>query len=188
MGCGGAKRSTEKQVVQIGVTGSKSLPVSKRKPTVVGDFHCGVCGLTLKNRRPDYYHNCQGPRPIAYQQERLAKCNECKFNVGDVCQVYKGMHPERDAIISIGVTMSFAACPIGQWDRKQIDCPSCSCRLFDANGVTSCKYCGWALDNKPKPQASIESQVVAFLKQCGDSKRVIEEAIQKHPDFIQWAK
>ena len=62
--------------------------IIKRGPspgcTRVQDFHCPVCGLTLKNRGPNYHHRCPG-KPV--HVENLAYENPPERPVKMTCDV-----------------------------------------------------------------------------------------------------
>lgn len=112
-------------------------------PIDSGDFHCGDCGLTLRYRDRTYHHRCRGQIPIEYQQERQALCDGCMFASNNgVCIEFQSRHPTKPAVISVGVRMARAACPIGLWPKLEADCPSCGRNNFSATGLVSCRYCG----------------------------------------------
>lgn len=49
---------------------------------------------------------------------RLDCCNSCPHNVNDVCLECKLIHPDKDCLISVGVTMTDAHCPLGLWQQQ----------------------------------------------------------------------
>ena len=183
MGCGGAKRAAPNQIVQIGVV---KKPKRSRELPKVGDFHCGECGLTLHKRVDGYYHKCPGPRSIAYQEARRKKCETCDHNLDGMCVETKKLHPDRDALIEIGVRMAFAACPIGEWGKTQISCPNCDSPLFDASGVTACRYCGWREVKRLRYTLNIDKNVIDFLRESGNDTAAIESVFQNSEAFKEW--
>lgn len=136
MGCGG--RSATTQLVQIS---AKPMPAKQR---VLGqDFHCPDCGLTLKKRKPGYFHVCPGERRIEYQELRRSKCDQCEHAKENVCVKYQEIHPDRDCFIDTGVKIPWAACPERKWSRVMVQCVQCGRTVFNADGVRDCTYCGW---------------------------------------------
>ena len=106
------------------------------------DGHCPDCGLILWRREKDYFHRCPGSHPVPYQQERQAICNQCPHNVDDICVEYHALHPDRDCVISVGVEIPYAACPLGKWPAVQHDCLHCGRRTFSLTGIDHCRWCG----------------------------------------------
>lgn len=50
--------------------------------------------------------------------ERLDYCNNCPQAINDVCMECKILHPDRDCLISVGVQMIDAHCPLGLWQQE----------------------------------------------------------------------
>jgi hypothetical protein len=49
---------------------------------------------------------------------RLDYCNNCVYNVNNVCSKCKTIHPTKDCFIDIGVTMVDSHCPLGLWQQQ----------------------------------------------------------------------
>jgi hypothetical protein len=138
MPCPGSKRSlpSSHQVVQI--TTQRAVPAKPARLAVI-DHHCDVCGYT----GPHAKHVCKGPRPIGWQKTRESMCSRCKkYNQDGVCVLYKSQHPDRDAVISVGIQMPYAACPAGLWPRVEWTCDQCGSVTFREQGVNACQGCG----------------------------------------------
>lgn len=64
------------------------------------------------------------------------------MNQNDVCAEYKRLYPDRDCVISVGIKMPHAACPLGKWPAVGSHCTKCVSFNFSADGVNGCDYCG----------------------------------------------
>ena len=151
MACGGARRPKPDQVVQIAA--KRSEPAKPPRLAVI-DHHCDVCGY----HGPHEKHVCKGPRPISWQVSRQSMCGRCQYNTDDVCTLYKSQHPDRDAVISIGVTMPYAACPAGLWPRVEWTCDKCGSVTFREQGIEKCQGCG------AKPPHNVSLPYIVKLK------------------------
>lgn len=139
MGCG----NRPKQLVTLQGPQSKgTTKKSQRQPPISEDFHCPTCGLTLPRREQGRKHRCIGKRKVPYQQKRLTDCLSCPYNQDDVCTKQKQLYPEKPCKVSVGVTIPFARCPIGKWEKVHVRCNNCNRLNFKEEGVDKCKYCG----------------------------------------------
>jgi ribosomal protein L37E len=77
------------------------------------------------------------------------------MNEAGVCVEYKRQHPDRDCQVSVGIKIAYAACPIGQWGRRMIECPDCSRVLFEPDREpAACSYCGWPNKKRAATEAT----------------------------------
>jgi hypothetical protein len=141
MPCGGSKPRlpVNGTVVQITAKRERKEPA---KPKLI-DYHCDVCGYSGASKK----HTCK-PKPIAWQETRARICKRCPYDVDDVCTLYKSQHPDRDALVSIGVTIPYAKCPAGLWNRVELTCEKCQSVTYSESGVDRCKVCRWQPHNK----------------------------------------
>jgi rRNA maturation protein Nop10 len=138
MACG-SRKPAPNQIVQINAPiMARASKVAKIAKPVAIDHHCEVCGYVGKQRR----HTCPGGKPIAYQFDRLSKCNVCSYREGRICTLYKSKHPDRDCDIDVGVMIPEAYCPAGMWERVLYKCDKCKAVTFNENGLSSCPKCG----------------------------------------------
>lgn len=59
--------------------------------------------------------------PESVRVSRKAECDVCINNVDDVCVTFKEMHPDRDCVVSVGITMPRAACPLRKWSAYSVE-------------------------------------------------------------------
>lgn len=114
---------------------------SKSTLPVVGDFHCGECGLTLHKRTPNFKHVCTPSKAPTYQNSRTKTCETCRHNLDGVCQSFKRIHPDRECLINIGVKIARAECPEKRWLKMERDCQKCGATLFSPDENPRCIYC-----------------------------------------------
>lgn len=138
MGCGSRRLPPNGTIVPLTVTTQAKVTPPKPKARKLIDHHCDVCGYS----GPQPQHVCK-PKPIPWISTRQATCKRCDYAVDGVCTLYKSQHPDRDAVISVGVEMPYAACPAGLWPRVELTCPECESVTFHEKGVTKCKSCGY---------------------------------------------
>lgn len=108
------------------------------------DFHCPECGHT----GPNIDHTCLGKKPVAYQLSRTKICSGCRYSEGNICTLYKSLHPDRDCFIDVGIAMPEAKCPMDAWPKVLYRCKECDSVTFNENGVSSCPVC-----KKSEPRA-----------------------------------
>lgn len=125
-----------KQLVQLKKPKPKPKPTATATPSRKVDYICTICGHVGIHKE----HTCLGPKKIGYVEDRLYHCTRCRYRTDDVCTLYKSQHPERDALISIGVTVPEAACPAGLWPKVLLHC-DCGSTTFKETGVTACSVC-----------------------------------------------
>jgi hypothetical protein len=129
MGCKGSKP----KLVQLGI-------VKRTKPAAMrgSDFYCADCGFSMQNAPENLAHTCRVAALPQWAIDRQSICDGCSQNVDDVCQVYKQLHPDRDAVVSVGAKMPLAKCPLGKWQKQAHRCSICSRITY---GEQSCRYC-----------------------------------------------
>jgi hypothetical protein len=116
------------------------------------DHHCDVCGYA----GPHEMHACKGPKKISYVETRCGWCSRCSYSEDGICTLYKSLHPDRDAVIEIGIKMPFAACPAGLWNRVEYTCERCKSVTFLDSGVSRCKACGYS----PKRVVNLPPKII----------------------------
>lgn len=142
MACGG--RRTKSEPVQISVTPRPQIVAPKVRK--IEEFRCNDCGYIGLSPK----HVCK-PKTPAWIVSREKKCGRCQYNDQGrtrddgqpICLLTKSSHPERDAIISVGVGLDYAYCEMGMWERVQFRCPNCESVTYNENGTSRCKQCGF---------------------------------------------
>lgn len=109
-------------------------------PRPIRDFHCDICGTT-KADQPNYWHQCPGPQPVAYQIARQAICDACPHNRDGVCLPLRTKQPDKPCLVEIGIPMPGVECPLKKWRRVLFSCDQCGSVRFDANGLSACPTC-----------------------------------------------
>jgi hypothetical protein len=145
MGCGGRQNALPPNgtVVQIAKERKprqdkprSEVPRMEKRAKTLIDHHCEQCGYV----GPHAQHVCK-PKPITWMETRQATCRRCPYAVDGVCSLYKSQHPDRDAVISVGIEMPYAACPAGLWPQVEFTCDECGSVSFDPKGISQCKSC-----------------------------------------------
>lgn len=185
MGCGDRRRQI---VTTIGVVKGKN----KATPPTSSDFHCVECGLTRLRRPVGYTHYCvpnAESSNLDYRQERLAICNECKHQDGDICKKQKQLYPDRDCSIAVGIKKPESHCPLRKWSRRSRKCPKCSANIHSLGVPWRCHACDWIDETIVRGKALVTMVVGsqakelakytlpkmrAYAKRCGAEVLVIE--------------
>lgn len=150
MPCGDPNKPKPNQVVQIASrTTVAERPKKPRveKPRVkLVTHHCDICGYVGMHQK----HTCKPVSAISWQADRAAMCSRCPYNdkEQDICTLYKSQHPDRDCIVTIGITLPFAACPAGFWPKVEMTCEKCGSVTFNERGVVQCASCRWNPNRK----------------------------------------
>jgi hypothetical protein len=148
--CGQTKRSALPVVTQVRAIAvasnveaakpEKPKVARKKKKRPILDFHCATCGL-VKENYPNYRHKCPGPQPVAYQIARQAICDTCPHNRDGVCRPLQIKQPNAPCLVTIGVAMAGAECPLTKWRRVLFRCDKCGSARFDDRGLLACPVC-----------------------------------------------
>jgi len=161
MGCCGNTVRTTLPIVTTAVPiksarAKATVPAkAKAKRTVVVDFHCPECGIT----KPDYgnyWHKCQGAKPVSYQIQRQIICDACPHNRDGKCIPLAAKHPGKPCLIDVGIPMPEVECPLKKWRRVLFKCDKCGSVRFDENGLSECPTC----KPRSKPKMIVAPQVV----------------------------
>ncbi len=139
------------------------------QPPQLQDFHCGECGVTTHKRPVGWVHNCctgDSSAEIKYQKKRAVECRFCPHNKDGVCEEFKKLRPSDDypGRVEVGIKTPYAECPIGKWGQVSMRCPSCESVIFDVDGPTRCRYCGWdkkVWKWKGQQQSSMDEHCIA---------------------------
>lgn len=154
MGCGSrAKFNTDPVQISTRKPREERPKPEPPKAKKLIDYHCDKCGYSGVREK----HVCE-PKPIAWIETRGKTCARCPYAVDDICTLYKSQHPDRDAVISIGIEIPYAACPAGMWPRVELSCTECGSITFDEKGVVRCKSC------KHQPPRKVSLPYLARLK------------------------
>jgi hypothetical protein len=182
MGCGKPKLPANGTIVPLTVKVAPKKVESKRpKITIRNDHHCPTCGYTGPHER----HNCKGKKKIGYVETRKSWCGRCRYNTDDVCTLYKSLHPDRDAVISVGVEIPYAACPAGFWPKVLMTCPRCNAVTFNESGAMKCKSCGYSEARVCRLPFVITDKKETPLEAKGDLLVVTIAAGQKSLDLLE---
>lgn len=136
MGCGGSRTALPPSGTMVQITKKERPKVEQPPARKLVDYHCDLCGYVGVSLS----HVCK-PKPITWIETRGKTCARCPYNVENICTLYKSQHPERDAVVSVGVEIPYAACPAGLWPQVEYTCDDCGSVTFNEKGVIECKSC-----------------------------------------------